>query len=126
MYHVFKRFPRTIMCFLFRSFKLPSLNHSPDSTTGRSPSLLPLMGLSNVSVINKAKQKKEECRSEVKEEKCEIHGVEKSNTFKIMQLKLEEQSTTLNQQSLKAGGKVRNMSNVYIYIFFSTTVCIIA
>lgn len=83
----------------------PLVSHSPDSTTDRSPSLLPrTKRFSNDSLIHKAKRKKEESQLKA-EEKPELYeeNMGKKKASQSMQFKLEEQSAL--EQSFKAGNK---------------------
>nr|CBN81802.1 Retinoblastoma-binding protein 8 [Dicentrarchus labrax] len=78
-----------------------TLIHSPDSTTERSPSLLPrVKRFSEESSFNKAKRKKEESEEEDKQGNQE--GVDKETEGKHIQPELiKRTSTPLNNQSFK-------------------------
>lgn len=82
-----------------------TLIHSPDSTTERSPSLLPhVKRFSEDCSINKAKRKKEESEPEVQEDNKEgILGLlENQKEGKRIQTELSKRtSAPLNDQSFK-------------------------
>ncbi|XP_044032488.1 DNA endonuclease RBBP8 isoform X2 [Siniperca chuatsi] len=82
-----------------------TLIHSPDSTTERSPSLIPrVKRFSENGSINKAKRKKEESEPEVQEEEKQgfQKGVDKQRESKHIQPELiKRTSTPLSNQSFK-------------------------
>ncbi|XP_073344685.1 DNA endonuclease RBBP8 isoform X2 [Pagrus major] len=86
----------------YRSSPLSTLIHSPDSTTERSPSLLPHVRRFSVdSSVNRAKRKKEENEPEVKEEnkEGEREGVDKQKEDKHERIK--RTTTSVSSQSVK-------------------------
>lgn len=116
-----------LICFpawrLYCSSLSSTLIHSPDSTTERSPSLLPrVKRFSEGGSINKAKRKKEENEPEVQEEDKQgiQEGVDKHKEGKHMQPELiKRTSAPLSNQSSKReplDGKVRNVSKRLVWI----------
>ncbi|XP_037613249.1 DNA endonuclease RBBP8 [Sebastes umbrosus] len=102
----------------YRSSSISTLLHSPDSTTERSPSLLPsVKRFAEDGSVNKAKRKKEESEPEVQEEDKQRtqEGVDKHKEGKHIQPELiKRTSTPLSNQSFKkrlSDGKVQSELN---------------
>ncbi|KAI9542823.1 hypothetical protein NQZ68_016127 [Dissostichus eleginoides] len=81
----------------YRSAPSSTLLHSPDSTSERSPSLLPCVKrFSEEGSVNKAKRKKEESVLQEKDQQGNQEGADKQNGGKLT-------STPLSNQSFKQG-----------------------
>ncbi|XP_076617674.1 DNA endonuclease RBBP8 isoform X2 [Chaetodon auriga] len=86
---------------LYQSSPLSTLIHSPDSTTERSPSILPrVKRFSEGGSIKQAKRKKEESESDVQEEKKRgvQEGMDKQREDSHMQDELKRTSATLSSR----------------------------
>ncbi|XP_070841964.1 DNA endonuclease RBBP8 [Chaetodon trifascialis] len=89
---------------LYQSSPLSTLIHSPDSTTERSPSILPrVKRFSEGGSINQAKRKKEECEPDMQEEKKGVQeGMDKQRESSHIQEELMKRtSAPLSSQSFE-------------------------